>query len=482
MFFLTPMAEGAHHSVNRHYQKGMDFLSQGRKYAAVEEFVRGLLVSPQDLRVQNQIQKLCRESNGLTVAQRRELDRFLDLINYLNFTTERLRHFRSSNQNILAFIRQRDAKLLQPFSPDMNPADFREQVDGDLNGTLNIRFSKIFLREGRLDRLNASLEQKKNADIARLKELQHLHEQLWGIKQKLILRQASLQNNILTEDVRHKNGVIRHQQDTIINLQEQMKSVQGEFKSLQIAFLRSQRDIRLLTRDIAALSLEIFAKDRQLANQQQNSADLETRIFDAQQRLELVQRIMREKDRSIQTLSARLNVPAEAVTGPDAPSPSLSDASAVYKNRNQLLRLERQLQELRRKNQTLNQTIKNKTDMITHLQHRLQHRDMTIAEMQSRYRIYNKKMTELTGIIDIYQQKLNQTTRQLKANQDLIMTMKHKLLQLNIAGQTRLPSMPSEPRTFKRIHLPETAWPLSQDQIYRRTKKSITGLMTFPRR
>ena len=211
------------------------------------------------------------------------------------------------------------------------------------------------------------------------------------------------------------------------NFKDQLAFLRKEVNVLKDNMAKSDQKISLLTDDLAKKSLEAFEKDTLLTEQKQNFASLQTSLQEAEERLNLVQRIMQEKDVKVQAMEKDLKT-MQAFT--DQYSHSNEENFAAFKrefsqvqdqlveqlllNQQRISSLEQLLAQQQKKLVLLNTVNHVKGKKIDQMNELLMVRNKQVRGMAEVIESKDDTLLEFDGIVDIYRAKLIQANKLLQ--------------------------------------------------------------------
>ena len=301
-----------------HSEYGLKLFNDENYDLATERFAKAFLLDPNNQIAKETLQKIAAEkarlgSSGLKIL------RFIDQVEYIDFLTARYQGLTEENSRLLEFLRNNknlsgDAALQEKFhtvekqiaeKPSALPRVGLIGFAGEESQTLN------------LDNLISQLVQER-ANLA--KEVGFWEEQNNQLRhfRKTVLSQSSSINPLaeagkvksqleeVNQRVVEKDQLLTVQQDNIDYFKNELTRVRDDFTALQENFRATDIKIVELTNKIAALSVEIFEKNKMIGEKDERAANLQNDLNMANEKFNLVQRIIKEKDDRIAALETEM--------------------------------------------------------------------------------------------------------------------------------------------------------------------------------
>ncbi len=448
----------------RLHAQGVEDYSNQKTASAVRAFVRVLLIQPDHRESLALLEQMSRDAHLLDESRRRQIERFLGLIDYLRFTQDYIRRTYAENLDLVDYIRQQAPQTdleqrlngLKPLQTLNNLYEIQTALPGEWPAT-----------SFHLPQINGRLTALKNERVALLKKMQEINTQLWDMKQRVILESAqSRQVNLTTA---FTNKIQRLQQQLTLQQQQlqrqdralqiltnQFQTTRQDYADMQKRFLKSSRHANSLTQQLADMSLELFERDRDLADQVHQGELLKEELMDYKQRASLTRRIMHEKDQRIKTLTAGASAQPDTEPSADAARPD------------RLRAMEREIHQLRHHYELAARNLKKQDQHIHELKQTLFERDRTIAQMQQVFMAQDRKLSEMAGMLKIYKIKLSRSESSGPPSQ-----LRRQFVDRQ---RSRDPDYTNPPAPISIID-PRLPVGHSRDIIYRRTTERIQHLV-----
>lgn len=243
----------------------------------------------------------------------------------------------------------------------------------------------------------------------------------------LVANNYKSQLDEIQDRMNQKNDLLAIQQQNIQYFQVELLSVRESFDQLQERFKNTDLKISELTKQIADMSMEAFEKDKVLAQRDDYAAELQQKVNEANEKMNLVQRIIREKDERIVSLEKEMSRIQRMVNSGDISATKeiarfKSDFKEfesqfklqMEKSRDRIIGLEIQLADLSQKHQFLLTDIQMKNSQIALLTANLEKRSIAAVQYREAFLTTNQEVNKLIGMVDIYRTKL------VEAKQNLI--------------------------------------------------------------
>lgn len=91
-------------------------------------------------------------------------------------------------------------------------------------------------------------------------------------------------------------------------LRKDLKQVRMDFAMVTARQKKTEDKVLNVTKELASMSLDLFSKDKMLNDRNIKNGELERELYDAQERLNLVQHIMSQKDKKIADLEGEVEI------------------------------------------------------------------------------------------------------------------------------------------------------------------------------
>jgi hypothetical protein len=460
-----------------HLEKGVKLQNQSQLNPATQQYIKTLLNDTSNSQAKEKLQEIARDISDWSSAEKQSLLRFLELIEYINFLRDRQMYLENNNELLVQFILEQ-VNDNEPIRQELNriQKSLNTAQPQDAMGSLKSLQSDNVLP---INQLNEELARIKKDFLSYLEMLQDVNRQLRQekgrvLKQQFSSRKPSFKTPIRREQIQdirerliEKDLFLKRQEENYSQLSQEMSSVHKQFQALQGQLQATDQKITDLTRELAGMSLAVFEKEKALADRENRMNVLAAELNEAQERLNLVQRIIHEKDDRIQTLEQEVT----SIQKTSIPSsPKDQDArdvgdikenmivmqeewrSQALANSEKIAVLEAKLQGLAEKYQKVAGVIQEKELEITQLKGNVSNREETISRLQKIFLSKDQKIVELNGIVEIYKSKLSDALATLEEREGALQTIELKLqdVELNLnedalpPGTSPLP--PQEPR------------------------------------
>lgn len=197
-----------------------------------------------------------------------------------------------------------------------------------------------------------------------------------------------------------------------------------------------RQKISMLTDQLAGKTLELIEKESLLTEQKEDFQSLENSLQEAEERMNLVQRIIADKDQRIQVLEKDVTQ-MQALTrqGYEVSQKNIEDLKLQFVqlhddlneqmsvNHDKIAALEALLADQEKKLAHNTLGLKVKSRHIVELADRLQKKNQTLAEANVLMESQDKKIVELDGIIKIYKSKLSEANQILREKVEKIRSL-----------------------------------------------------------
>ncbi len=210
-------------------------------------------------------------------------------------------------------------------------------------------------------------------------------------------------------------------------LQFQMDRLRQEVNDLKESVSGSEKRIAALTGQLAQKSLDIYEKDTLFVQQRDGYVSLQNSLQEAQERLNLVQRIMQEKDAKIQGLGRdvkTLQAFAEQYhsTNDESVQNLRKEFTGLQKelieqisiSREKIEAVEGVLAQQEKRMTTLNIAAQAKGKRIAQMNQTLVQKNQKIRQREQIIGRQGERLVESDGIFEIYKSKLHETNQSLK--------------------------------------------------------------------
>ena len=334
-------------------------------------------------------------------GDRLKMEQAAELLGYIQFLKNRLSQLENRYSQLWGFLR--DA----PGGSDSLPDEKVKQL-AEASGVGLEEKDDILVGQKGIDDLLTVLKMRKADYVQRIQTLRQKNEELSALISNLAIERTSKNlSGASTKDERGQSGQVK-------------------------------RQVEALNREVAAKSLELFEKDNMVVEQKGDLRKVEKELFDVQQRLDLTQRIIQEKDGIIDSLEAHLE---RLKTQPDPDSQryqqqfeavqlKLSVLEDRLEKQNllsetRLVALEKLLADQEKRIAGFGIIIKEKNQEIALLDQALSAREFELMDLHKVLSSQDDKIIELDGIIQIYKAKLKDLRERIASSEEAGVLTQH---------------------------------------------------------
>jgi chromosome segregation ATPase len=369
---------------------------------------------------------------------RHEFHRLDDRIEYILFLRSRVVFFEKNNALLKSFISA-------SYNADPMIAEQLEHLIRDEKQVFTVSQSLDFLfREDvdSLDEVHLILKDIEASLVVQLKKMQVINDGLRLLKIQTLAGQRDIVSNRKKDEyvnqllqmqikLQEKDGDITRQEQSIKDLQGQINQLtlgMDIFRDrLQSAGVKMDR----LMSDIATASLDLYQKEQEVVDSRQQAEDMATEFRETRERLLLVQRIIQEKDVHIQKLEEELSQ-IQIQLGSNQGDGSLDvlrqemrDSVAhlrveMASNQEKIQRLEEKFKEVALANAQLESELIKKNFLVSLLEKQTVQKDELIMDLEKGFQVRTQQLSELRGIVKIYQMKLRDYKQMLEEHKRLL--------------------------------------------------------------
>jgi len=389
-------------SFDEHLNTGITSYRNGEYRQAVNEFGRVLLANPEQKTALRYFKKMMSDTT-MRPGQRALLVRIFELFDYVKFLKVHIGEYGEGNVA--------DACSVSSLN---RMKSVEGAVDFD-NCLVNL--------------VDITKEQKK-CYARRLKELK-----AWDVA------------------VIKKVEVVAQQKPKSKVLDEKLTTIRDELESLRKTVKKSENKISSLNMEIATKSLEVFEKENLLAMQASDFSTLENELGDAKERLNLVQRIISEKNDRIQSLEDYIKgMKQESLSENEISQKEVDLLQAQFASIQEQVDEQKKLQAERidalekliaeQEIAIINydMAIVEQKNEIGGLKTNFENKSREVSSLKKVIDSKDDKLLELNGIIQIYKEKLSETTdlirRKTASFEDLTDELRETRSQLNVSQKT----------------------------------------------
>ena len=468
VFAETPQYFSKYHS-----DYGSRLYKEGKLDLAVEQFVKSLLADSANRVAKETLKDILKNQDNKLKQDRLTLFRFVEMIDYSEFLKSRIEHLTESNDLLTRFILEHgdfDESLLDTAktikveiddrakSFDVEPGIIRPDEMGD---------------DMKLTRMNKMFDQQKVRLTEELNYLQNINNQVRSIKIEVVnnlreLRKQELidhfENQIdsIENKLADRDSKLHEQNKELASVNVDLQSVQGEFKDLQNKFDATEEKVAGLTKDLADMAMQAYEKDQQLANKEERLRSVETELMDSHEKMNLVQRIIQEKDDQLLSMEEEVIELHNSIKEDREPEykhnytfGKNASTQNLKKNTEKMVLLERQfdvlnkkyinladrlelqdgqLSQLRRNIQLKNDKIvkfkREKDREVFLLRKTIADKNADIAHLNRNVYSRDEQLLQLSNIVDIYKTKLQKTMAVLAEKSDKLEHLEQQFLEL----------------------------------------------------
>jgi len=480
------------------YCEYANFLTQnGQERLATKEYIKALLVNLNNTQAKQALKKIVTSSKSFTIKQRSLLHRYINLLDFLTFLTQRIYQIEAANLATIEFIAQHidsgesaELAMIATIKKGRNLNSFPEILHIFENDDPNFQ----------LEGINRKLVDKKENFTILLEDMQSTHDKLRKMKRQIIAnykkvnevyKNDKLQHQIdsLESKIEEKDNYIIKQERILDVFSQQLTDVRLEFDVVKERIQETDEKVVHLTRELAAMSLSAYEKDRILADKEDETQLLKDDLMDANQRINLMQKVIIEKDDIIQNLEQevdKINIALNQRSSNDElielktsfSHLKKSMRSEALENRTLMGQLRTEFQNLQKRYLVLEKNLKLKNSQISKLSATLSEKDKKLEQMEEISTSKDHKLMELSGILEIYKSRLAEVHNHLEHKTEILQKLEEKLSQINHKFESEQPEDSNRAQFNQEIihHRPH-AFPLSNANIYQRTKKNLSTLL-----
>ncbi|MDP2654297.1 MAG: hypothetical protein Q8Q08_09725 [Candidatus Omnitrophota bacterium] len=405
----------------------MKLFEKGDREPAANQFVDALLWDPANPIARKNLQVILKMDSFLSKKSANDLSHFLELAEYLSFLEKRLADVKGESQGL-----SRDLWV----AAQQNPA-VRENI-GLITGTpvpsaapdvAEIR-KQCPPKVAHLSKINALLEARKQALLKELASHETSREQLQALRRQVLPLIGPEQRNgpmgKVYAEMAEKDRVMQEQKSRLTSLNAELEQVRRSFDELKTRIESTDRRVLDLTQKMAGVTLESFEKDKLLADKNGEILAIRQKLTDTEERLMLVQKIIKDKDSRIgeledQVTSVRTDIDrGTAANDSDVKALQREMAALQEKFREQELRSREKIQGLELSLRSLDAQYgrlaaesADKELRIAALQRDLKQKGREMLSLIGAFESQGEEIGELTGVVEIYRHKLSETHGQL---------------------------------------------------------------------
>lgn len=413
-----------------HLQDGERFYEQRKDLKAADRFVRVLLLDPASRRARERLQEMLKDSAVLSQHQRLQLQRFVDLVDYHQFLLNRM-------DGLFADSRQYSMQIRHLLAPSRFSVELTQTIDraGQI-AKETAQYRRIWMSDDipsvlPMDAIFAKLDM----TIQRLEEQ---HRKLTKVCTQLRQQHLAARNS-KTPVVPSKakkgspSGTERPltgHQKRIQDFRGELKTVKREFEVLQKKFEETNARVAEVTSSLAEVSLELFEKEKVIADKDSQMSQLGEQLQETRERMNLVQRIIQEKDQHIQVLQADIRALQSLAEHGEGQA---GTAAFNPEDGGRLADMQKQLNELSDKYNFLVDKIQERDLAIAQLRGTIAERNEQIDHVHQAVKTQEEEIGLLNGIVQIYQGRLVDVYSSLKEKEEEMNALQWQLLELGVS-------------------------------------------------
>lgn len=433
-------AEDPHFMSTYQSEFGLKLYHDGKIDFAIEKFVRALLLDPENKTAKDTLKKIGEEIYPSSDSRVYKIARFIDQIEYYTFLDIRYRGLTEENSRLSDFLKKKQEKFTGEFSEKVK--SLQEFQDKRAVVTPSIGVIGFSGDQGDifdLEKVTSKLSEERQSLLKEIAFWESQNTQLRALRKTVLEREAvetvSAKNyktelNEIQGRVEQKDNLLATQNQNLEYFKQELAQVRDNFNVLQDRFKSTDQKINELTGKIADLSMVIIEKNKIIDEKSDAAQLLQRQVSEAGEKLNLVQRIIQEKDDRIAALESEMTQVRGNLKSNDNLDGSqvaqlksdLKDfegqfKSQMEKSRERIIGLEIQFMDMTRKYDVLSADILSKEAQIATLRIESKKKEDFIKQYRSAFYATDHKANELVGIVDIYRSKLAETKQQLTAKE-----------------------------------------------------------------
>lgn len=442
---------------------GLKLMHDGKLEQATERFVKSLLLDPANQTARKSLKELAGSLPVTEEISGPRILRFLDQLEYLQFLNERYKSIANENTRLRDFLGQQSA-----LSPDLKLQ--AQNIEGEAQKRLS-QFMVYDPTAGvpvtndqavKLSEITNQLNEKKKYLLTEIDFWEGQNRQLRAIRNSAMeqgmigeaAKKLSTQIEAVQERLGDKDKLLFAQRQNTEYFQKELAAMRDNFNLMQDKLKNTDERVASLTKQIADMSMEIIEKDKTLSAKDLMAKGLEQQLTEAQEKLNLVQRIMQEKDDRIALLEKDMsqvqNQMAAAGSDPGTMAAIKSNLQGfqsemkkeMEKSREKIIDLQTQLIQLSSDYQALNQIIEARNAEIVLLNSSLKSKDVAVKQYRQAFLANTEKLSQMDAIVELYRGRLLDTQATLKAKNDELIRLQATLSQEHVPSDPFLPIKP----------------------------------------
>ncbi len=358
----------------------------------VARFVNALLADSSNTTAKKYLKRIAKSDAVRTKRQELSLLRFIELIDFSDSLKSRIKYLQTTNTRFMEFILKdgksdesimKSARSIQARIPDaINSYRKRPAILRRVQTLKTLNITK----------LNQALVREKRGLMRQLDMLRNIHTQLRPIKIK------AAKNLIVSKKQKFPNRFTQ------------------QIDEIKLKLVETDRRVGELTGELAKMSLELYEKNNLLRDKDSRITLFEDNLVDARERLNLVQRIIKEKDKDIHILEKKIADPQSGIM----PQANLARIQS----------LEQQFQDLNEKHSRMEKLLAKKDSTISQLKETVSSKNRKILISRKASLLKSRGLVQLDGIVQIYRGRLKDTYVDLMEKTERVKRLEDKLMQM----------------------------------------------------
>ena len=410
----------------------------GEEAVLLQDFLRQAVSPKTEISGADSLQQMLRvKFSGIKNPQ--EYYRLRDLVDYVLFLKSRIHFYEQNNAMLRSFIQSAEDAAVIAHEPLARLKNDEENIFGSKKDAG--RFVSGVSTES-LEQIVLRLRDVESVLLARLKKMQVINDELRSLKIETLaykrrLDNAHMKDTCLSQIVHlraelgEKDSALKTQGQDIQDLRLKVDKLTLGMDVFRDRLQASGQKIDQLLGDVASTSLDLYQKELDAEEGRRRADETSAQLRETAERLQLVQHIIQEKDRHIQKLEEDI---LQIQSGEGLPSAEgsvntlrseMTDAvfrlqDEIAHSQEKIRRLEERFQDAALANAHLESEIMKKNLMVKMLEKQTLQKDALITDMESVFRTRARQLSELKGIVKIYQLKLREYKEALEERDRLI--------------------------------------------------------------
>ena len=497
VFFVFPVFVFAQtesqHISTFHSDYGQKLIQEGNPQEAADQFIQALFFAPSNKVAKENLLLFAQNESFESKSVKMQIFRFTELADYITFLKDRLQKLEKANTTNIQFLLE-ETKTADPRLAEVKA--IRSQIEEqklplirppeDIQGEYSDRWTKLV-------KINKYFLSIKESLLEQFSVTLSAYERLNALKTQIAKSATEEQRHQLTDQYENeltavkrvlvqRERTLKEQESQMRLLQKNLATVRSDFEYLQSKMDGTNQRMTDLTKKLADMSMQVYEKEALLADKSNANGKLEADIHDAQQRWELVQKIIHEKDEQIKNLEDRTAGGIMSADGSDVSGNAKMDS--LYEK---LSTLQKKMEEVEKSNQEttsslrkefallqvqyaqLDQASQEKDLLIDHLKNDVTVRNRKLANIAGFFNAYDQDIAQLNGILEIYRGKLSVTHAVLTDKDKKLQTLEKEVAELkqrfDHLQQTKINEAPNFPMGM-----------LGETEVLQRTKTNLGRL------